>query len=81
MSGIANNPAAWETDGRFYPPQFDREYIFNRYPRVRRFRTVKHNIFIGDNGAVQIRVGYANPLEGELILSKAGADGREVMDQ
>lgn len=81
MSGIANNPATWETDGRFYPPQFDREYSFDQYHRVRRFRTVKHNILIGGNGAIQIRVENMNPLEGDLILSKAGGDGKEVLDQ
>lgn len=81
LSGIANNPAAWETDGRLYPPQLDREYPFTRHRRVRRFRTVGHNILIGENGAIQIREWNPNPLDGELILSKAGGDGKEVMDQ
>lgn len=81
LSGITNNPSAWATDGRLYPPQLDHEYRFDLRHRVRRFRTVGHNVFIGENGAIQIRLWAPDPLEGKILFSKAGADGIEVMGQ
>jgi len=81
LSGVPNNPSNWRTDGRMYPPQFDSEKRFAGHPKVRRFRSVAHNTLIGENGSIQIRAQAPNPLHGEVLMSKPGADGKEVMKQ
>jgi hypothetical protein len=55
---------------------------------VRCFAHVSHFTLIGHNGAIEIRgkpqrpvSGVVNPLDGELIFSKAGSDGKKVMEQ
>jgi len=80
LSGIPNHPANWQTDGRLYPPQLDREYPVTGHPLVRRFRSVAHNTLIGANGAMQVRRVKLDPLQGEVLFSKAGTDEKEVMD-
>jgi hypothetical protein len=46
------------------------------HPHVTRYRSIKHNTYIGDNGALEIR---PIPEENDAALfSKAGADGRGV---
>jgi len=82
LTSIPYNPSLWRTDGRMYPPQLDSETPFPANPRVRRFRNLKENTFIGRNGSIEIRRAVAsNPLEGTLVLSKPGTDGRRVMEQ
>jgi len=80
LSGVPYHPASWRTDGRLYPPQRDSERSVPGQSTVRRFRSVAHNTFIGANGSIQIRKAAADPLEGEVLFSKAGADGKEVME-
>lgn len=35
---------------------------------------------IGASGSIQVRKAAADPLEGEVLFSKVGADGKEVME-
>ncbi|MGL4550743.1 MAG: hypothetical protein ACRC33_06110 [Gemmataceae bacterium] len=73
-SGVPADPEAALTgpsDGRMYPPH-------SHYRRpVReglvRYRTKGHNVYIADNGAIQIRT-----LSGQIDVSRAGADGEGV---
>lgn len=76
MSGVSFDPAKWQSDGRMYPPQDDSERSVPGYPSVRRYRSRRHNTFIGTNGAVEIRT-----VDDEILLKKAGADGRFLWDR
>ena len=76
MSGVPYDPSKWQTDDRLYPPQRDSERAFSGYPKVRRFRSLKHNTLIGENGSIEIRT-----LTNQIVFSKAGADGKEAMEQ
>jgi hypothetical protein len=71
MSGMSFNPEKWQSDGRMYPPQDDSERAVPGRPFVRRYRSRGHNTFIGTNGALEIRT-----VDDEIVLTKAGADGR-----
>jgi hypothetical protein len=42
---------------------------------VKRFRSRRHNTFIGENGAIEIQL--VNPAN-EVVFAKPGADGRKV---
>jgi len=75
MSGVPFDPARWESDGRMYPPQDDSERSVPGRPAVRRYRSRRHNTFIGTNGALEIRT-----IDDEILLSKAGVDGRSIAD-
>src|SRR5204862_5364949 len=75
LTSIPHNPQNWPTDGRMYPPQADSMREVPGRSFVRRFRSVAHNTFIGENGSIEIQlVSPAN----EVIFAKPGADGREV---
>jgi hypothetical protein len=41
---------------------------------IKRFRSVGHNTFIGENGGIEIEVVQTK----KVIFSKAGEDGRKV---
>lgn len=74
LTGIPNAPANWKVDGRLYPPQEDHWHQVR--PSVTRMRTREHNVFIADNGAIEIQeVGSKL-----VLLSKVGADGRKVWE-
>lgn len=75
LTGIPNCPSNWMTDGRLYPPQKDhwRQIL----PSVTRMRAKEHYIFIGANGAMEIK----DVTTEVVLLSKAGADGRKVWEQ
>ena len=66
LSGIINevedewtatpyDPSSWRSDGRVYPPQGDNVHSVPEHPHVVRYRTAKHNVFIGANGAIEIQ--------------------------
>ena len=75
LTRIPNAPDNWRDDGRIYPPQVDNMHPVPDHPRVRRFRSLGHNTYIGANGAVEIvAVG------GKVELTKAGLDGRYVWE-
>jgi hypothetical protein len=80
MTSISFNPATWQTDGRMYPPQADAAHDVPRFPDVKRYRSRKHNTFIGANGAIEIAI--PPPADGgQTIFSKDGADGKPVQRQ
>ena len=79
---IPFNPAAWQSDGRMYPPRDDAEKPSGN-GASRRFRTKWHNILYGANGAIRIQRAPTPPDEwtsGVVILDKAGRDGRRIQD-
>jgi hypothetical protein len=73
FSGVEFNPSNWRTDGRLYPPLEDNKHLVLGYPLVSRYRSVAHNLFIGSNGSIEIQT-----IRGDVLLQKAGADGRRV---
>lgn len=76
LTGIPNDPPSWQTDGRLYPPQRDHWFSVPDWPGVTRMRTRAHNVFVAENGAMKIE----DARTGAVILSKPGADGKEVWD-
>jgi len=74
FSGVPFNRDAWLDDGRMYPPTES-----NRRPVavifLRRYRSARHNTFVGLNGAIRIE-----QIDGNVILDKPGADGRTTND-
>lgn len=55
LSGVPNDPASWKFDGRMYPPLADNWFSVEGRS-VTRMRTKYHNVFIGWNGAIEIRL-------------------------
>lgn len=76
LTGIPYNPSRWATDGRLYPVQDDNVYDVEGHPDVTLLRARGSEIYIGANGAIEIR----NADSGEVEFSKAGADGRDVWE-
>jgi len=74
-SGIEYNPGLWKDDGRIYPPQEDNRRTIPNHPSLRRYRSAKHNTFIGLNGSIRI-----DDLDGNVILDKPGRNGRKTHD-
>lgn len=73
MSGVPNDPSRWQTDGRLYPPMDDRQSEVPGSPEIRRYRSLKHITYIGQNGAIEITTS-----KNEVVFRKAGADGKHV---
>jgi hypothetical protein len=78
LTSIPCNPENWQTDGRMYPPQPDSLREVEGHPDVRRFRSRRHNTFLGENGAIEIQTVGSEP---EVVFAKAGADGKGVWQQ
>ena len=76
LSGVPNSPENWRTDGRMYPPQDDSRREVPGSPTVTRYRSLWHNTYIAENGAIEIAA-----VGGGVLMSKAGADGRHVWDR
>lgn len=74
MTSIPHNPANWQSDGRMYPPQKDSIRAVPDYPHVVRLRTKGHNIFIAENGSIEVR----QVRSGAVLFSKPGLDGKGV---
>jgi hypothetical protein len=75
LTGVPNLPQNWREDGRMYPPQADHMRSVPGHPRVKRFRTAGHNIFVGENGSLQMVA-----LGGSVEFEKPGVDGRGVWE-
>jgi hypothetical protein len=75
LTGTPNLPPNWREDGRMYPPQMDHMRPVPGHPQVQRFRTAGHNVFIGENGSLQIVA-----MDGTVEIEKPGADGRGVWE-
>ena len=76
MTAIPNDAENWQTDGRLYPPQLDNVRAVPNKAAIKRFRSFRHNTYIGENGSIEIEVVESR----EVIFSKAGEDGRKVLD-
>ncbi len=76
LTGIPYDPRRWATDGRLYPVQDDNVYDVEGHPDVLLLRARGSEIYIGGNGAIEIR----NAASGAVEFSKAGADGRDVWE-
>jgi hypothetical protein len=74
MTSVPYDPANWQTDGRLYPPQMDNMKDLPGHPEVKRFRTRRHYVLIGPNGAIEIQ-----ERTGRAILAKLGADGKPTV--
>ncbi len=76
LTSIANDPSTLGRDGRMYPPEDDSKRDVPGRKDVIRFRSRKHNTFVRDNGAIEIRA-----VEGDLVVfEKPGSDGRKVSE-
>lgn len=75
LTEIPSDPKNWHFDGRIYPPQLDNMYAVPAHPRVKRFRSLGHNTYIGVNGSIEVA-----SLDGTVELSKPGLDGRNVWE-
>jgi hypothetical protein len=76
MTDIPYNPETSDSDGRMYEPLEENRRNVKEHPRVKRYRQRGHNTFVADNGAIEIRKADTN----EVLLIKAGADGRSVWE-
>ncbi|HEX8193736.1 MAG TPA: hypothetical protein VF552_12640 [Allosphingosinicella sp.] len=76
-SGAPFRPENWRDDGRMYPPGDDYERK-SPFKGARLFRTRGHYVLIGQNGAIRISSAKraADAPDAEIILDKAGTDGR-----
>jgi hypothetical protein len=81
LTTIPFAPERWQTDGRLYPPQPDSMRDMAGWPQVVRFRSRRHNTFIGANGSIEIRAASHDWRDGEVLFTRPGADGKGVWDQ
>lgn len=76
LTNIPYDPDRWVTDGRLYPVQDDNVYDVDGHPEVTLLRARRTGIYIGGNGAIEIR----DAVSGAVHFSKPGADGRGVWE-
>lgn len=73
LTEIPYDPENWQTDGRMYPPRIDSGREVTGRDDLVRYRSKAHNTYIRENGGIEIR-----DINGFVIFSKAGADGKFV---
>lgn len=76
MTSISYQPQNWQTDGRLYPPQIDNMRAVLGHDNIKRFRSLGHNTFIGENGSIEIQTVHSNV----IVFSKPGEDGKKVWE-
>jgi hypothetical protein len=74
FSGIPFNPESWIDDGRMYPPT-EKNRRAEANPSLRRYRSARHNTYVGVNGSIRIE-----EVEGVVCVDKAGLDGRRTIE-
>jgi hypothetical protein len=74
FSGIRHEE---DPDGieRMGPPKEDNRRGVPGRPSLRRYRSAKHNTFIGENGSIRIEDLHQN-----ILHDKAGGDGKRAYD-
>lgn len=75
-TNIPYDPAAWQHDGRLYPPFTDSIRTVPNRPDLTRYVHLGHETFFGAKGAILIRDRRRKTVE----LSKPGIDGEEIRD-
>ncbi|WP_420127006.1 hypothetical protein [Longimicrobium sp.] len=75
MSGVPNSPENWQSDQRIYPPQRDAARAVPGHPQMTRFRSRRHNTYVGENGSIEI-VALSDRIE----VRKPGLDGHGVWE-
>ena len=74
MTSIPYDPTFPANDGRMYPPQPDsRRSVPNRSDVVR-YRSKRHSVLIGENGAIRV----VDHRDETIVFEKPGADGRAI---
>lgn len=73
LTDIPNDPSAWLTDGRLYPPQKD-SIVASPYKDCTRYRSRRHYVDISRGGAIRI----SDVKTGNVALEKPGVDGKKV---
>ena len=71
-TSISYTPESWASDGRMYPHHNDNKITETK--DITRYRNRNHNTYVGSNGSIKI----VSIREGEVVLDKAGSDGRKV---
>ena len=75
FSEIPFNPDGWVDDGRMYPPTEKNRRAESGRPGVRRYRSARHNTFVGENGSIRIE-----DIEGRILIDKEGANGAKAFN-
>jgi hypothetical protein len=73
FSGVPNDPSRYRSDGRLYPPQADAERSVPGRTDVRRYRSVAHNTYISDDGAILI-----TDTKQRWVFSKPASNGATI---
>lgn len=73
---IPFRPDRWQTDGRMYPPQEDNRRTTPGYPKVWRFRSLKHNTFVSECGGIEIQMVE----NARVVFSKSDSTGGNVWE-
>ncbi|MFN6103647.1 MAG: hypothetical protein ACK5EA_04245 [Planctomycetaceae bacterium] len=79
LSGLPNEPERWLTLDRMFPPQTDRMSHVEGCD-VLRFDNLRHMTYNAANGAIEIRSKHRRNGALEVHFSKAGADGRTLIE-
>ena len=74
MTEIPFDPDAWPTDGRMYPFRDDSMRDVPGRSDVKRYRSLAHNTFIANNGAIEV----VRVFDEKVIFVKVGANGKGV---
>lgn len=74
FSGVEFDPDFPRDDGRMYPPREDSRRRVDGRPDLRRYRSVAHNTFVSEDGALPIE-GVRDKL---CLIDKPARNGRRI---